>query len=813
MADPLITFTDNLVPVVGRDAYTLTVTHTIDVGEGGRRLGEAAQDLTILGTRFGLPSAEVHSAHPPPDSTATYTRRLPHVALESRLLPWETRLTWNVQKLDDKHVPWLALLLFSEHDQGGPPATGEVETGTVEQRLLTKADGVRLPSLGHTSADEKKEAVRTITVSKELFTALIPTPDELRYLAHIRSPLDQVKDPKKEDPFGQDERREAEYGFVLSSRLPVPGRCVAHLVSLEGHVGAVKDPSAITEQRIRLVSLYSWTFVCDAEQGPLFSQFRSALTKPGESDPAHLLLRHDLADSDGDAYRKHALHRLERGYVPLVHYDGAATRYAWYRGPLVPHAGRQTIAADGDRPAWTRPGTYLGTDGKYPVKETGRAAAWTLGRQLALADQDFTAAMADLLDDGSTLMRAAARLHRTPAPGGPGAHHAALRDALENPGDLHRAAFAGRLADDGFVAAVARALGAPAPDGPGGEPVAADVDELVRDGSTKSGYAVPDVYANLGGQLDDDATLTGVVTALLAPAGTAADEAPGDGVPVSPWQVVRDWLKRLRRLENVPFDHLVPTAAAVPVESLRFFHVDAAWVNALTDGALSVGVCSRATFQMLDGIRTAFYQSAEGKKVPKSGVLIRSALVTAYPRLEVGAPEATGTVRRALLAPDILLCLFDGTPSTVRLTEPFHGLHLGTESKAAVRALFARLKGEDPGPLPGPDDDPVRVSRDDPLADPHGGDHEVGLRSLVKTGSYEVGQLILDKSVTVTFRATSGSGAMVVKVGDLASSVASALKGFLPSAGLTSAGLGLQLVRSPERASLYHDVATGEDAP
>ena len=34
------------------------------------------------------------------------------------------------------------------------------------------------------------------------------------------------------------------------------------------------------------------------------------------------------------------------------------------------------------------------------------------------------------------------------------------------------------------------------------------------------------------------------------------------------------WLTRLRLLEAVPFQYLVPTEEALPVESIRFFHID-----------------------------------------------------------------------------------------------------------------------------------------------------------------------------------------------------------------------------------------------
>src|SRR3954447_18760906 len=49
------------------------------------------------------------------------------------------------------------------------------------------------------------------------------------------------------------------------------------------------------------------------------------------------------------------------------------------------------------------------------------------------------------------------------------------------------------------------------------------------------------------------------------------------------------WLARLCLLGGLPFDHLVPDARMLPPESMRFFFVDQNWLDALVDGALSIG--------------------------------------------------------------------------------------------------------------------------------------------------------------------------------------------------------------------------------
>ena len=56
-----------------------------------------------------------------------------------------------------------------------------------------------------------------------------------------------------------------------------------------------------------------------------------------------------------------------------------------------------------------------------------------------------------------------------------------------------------------------------------------------------------------------------------------------------------EWIARLALLYPVPFQYLVPHTSLLPQESLRFFHLDDNWVNALVDGALSIAVRSVRT--------------------------------------------------------------------------------------------------------------------------------------------------------------------------------------------------------------------------
>ena len=52
---------------------------------------------------------------------------------------------------------------------------------------------------------------------------------------------------------------------------------------------------------------------------------------------------------------------------------------------------------------------------------------------------------------------------------------------------------------------------------------------------------------------------------------------------------VAAWLHDLAVLKGVPFGYLVPDNAMLPPESIRFFVLDPNWINALLEGAASIG--------------------------------------------------------------------------------------------------------------------------------------------------------------------------------------------------------------------------------
>ncbi len=63
-----------------------------------------------------------------------------------------------------------------------------------------------------------------------------------------------------------------------------------------------------------------------------------------------------------------------------------------------------------------------------------------------------------------------------------------------------------------------------------------------------------------------------------------------DDAEEAAWNSIITWLGRLRTLEGVPFPYIVPHEEMLPNDSIRFFHIDRNWIDAMIDGALSTGV-------------------------------------------------------------------------------------------------------------------------------------------------------------------------------------------------------------------------------
>ncbi|RHR31964.1 hypothetical protein DWX43_04765 [Clostridium sp. AF19-22AC] len=191
-----------------------------------------------------------------------------------------------------------------------------------------------------------------------------------------------------------------------------------------------------------------------------------------------------------------------------------------------------------------------------------------------------------------------------------------------------------------------------------------------------------------------------------------------------PEAVIR-WLAGLHLLYGVPFAYLVPDERMLPLESIRFFHLDLVWIQALIDGAMSVGrntgreqdIDKLCGINRQKGMKASLryprmsrmnrrhwreeeirqgFQSKDEVNV-YTGFLLRSELVRFWNGIEVsgvcGGNELP-CLRMERLGDNVLLGIYEGKIDEVIFTEPAEELHFGTREENHLIQVRSITKGE-----------------------------------------------------------------------------------------------------------------------
>jgi hypothetical protein len=215
---------------------------------------------------------------------------------------------------------------------------------------------------------------------------------------------------------------------------------------------------------------------------------------------------------------------------------------------------------------------------------------------------------------------------------------------------------------------------------------------------------------------------------LTAPAQESTLEPDGDLPPY-----MESFLAHVRLLVGVPFEYLVPDDRLLPPESIRFFYVDRSWTDRLVDGAVAVGqIGSReeAHYQAHAPVLTQVIDQSERmvrdlqRQVPfdvakattdanprpadtVTGFIVRSSAVKNWPHMDVRAYDTTiaepyacadpavsahqlTALRIELLAPSVMIALFEREPAMVILEEPHHGVQFGVRHQGSGIAVPLR---------------------------------------------------------------------------------------------------------------------------
>jgi hypothetical protein len=439
MADPpprgQVRLYPSIRPALGAGGYAAELEQTI---EAGGPIDPVTRYFEVTGPRFLLAAPELHSVFPPPNAEGAFSMRLPQIAFKRRTLPWERES--NGEPLE-RRPPWLALIVLAEGEVRA--ALGVTETGTCDVLEVTRTvvDRVfptedELPLLCHVRetnlqdtefAGSDDDGFVSVVISNRL-----PQPGHQygAYLVSLEGRFDELPDPRppQDDigpaliyPFDAQaellqtvsfERSGSSSTDLTSTALPewasaeraagrARGRWLETVEAAEGEgAGADEVPRAQigtgfvahdvdlarlealigveVVELLRFPVLAHWNFTCSGERDfqslmeNLDVGLLGTLPRPAAGElPA--------ADAPEVAPTGHLVlaHRTRRG-------EPART---WYRGPLTP---RELRRRDPTVPPYyvADQARRIGEDGREDLSE---AAAFELGRLLALSDPRFVA--------------------------------------------------------------------------------------------------------------------------------------------------------------------------------------------------------------------------------------------------------------------------------------------------------------------------------------------------------------------------------------------------------------------------------------
>ena len=365
------------VPLDAGD-YLLEVVQTVKVTDASgavthTQLAPASVALAVEAPRFSLGPRDVRSVFPDDGARGPFTGVLPHVVLRRDTLPWERSAAADGGPAPQP--PWLAVLVFTAEEW----ATVVVHDDLTVEDLLASS-GVAYPEQVREDQQLEGDPVVVVDVPADLARAVCPRDTELRWLCHARQVTGAGASPVQED-----------LGVVVAPRAlrsePGGQDWVCCLVSVEDRWPSIprrrsgtpaREVAAPDEARpVRFVALHRWRFHSTAERVDLPGAFEAMLAH----DP-------NLRLPPVDGLEGGAAARVHQGFVPVQHHlrDGSRSG-AWYRGPLVPFGA--PLAAPDPLPSTRDPDELAAFDAELGMWDLTYAAAWELGRQLALADREF----------------------------------------------------------------------------------------------------------------------------------------------------------------------------------------------------------------------------------------------------------------------------------------------------------------------------------------------------------------------------------------------------------------------------------------
>lgn len=359
-----VVFSTSAVNGLPNGAYRVTVHQQLDPSCEIKdyMVKDASLTFQVAGETVVMNENEVYSVYPPKDGVGQFKNCIPHIVLHRKTFPWEYTLSCQTEE----PLPYVALLVISEDE----PVVGM--TTTYEQSRQVEQN-VYVPKVESSCVNEDATC-RVADFEKSFFMAILPTLEDLPYMAH-------TKGVDLDDKVTDQEVKDAWFSCVLANRYPKEAtgeeniRHTAYLVSLAGYekwlmLSQEERKKESSYDFFRMYVLYQWNF--QVEPQPYnFYEIANHLH-------AYVYAVEEPAGDEVQAI-------LNQGYVPMDHTfrEGSET-VSWYRSPFLPGKMEQEEIAQTYHVA----DELLRYDPEMGMFDISYSAAWQLGRMLTLKNAE-----------------------------------------------------------------------------------------------------------------------------------------------------------------------------------------------------------------------------------------------------------------------------------------------------------------------------------------------------------------------------------------------------------------------------------------
>lgn len=665
------------------------------------------QKFNIKGDRWRINPNDIASTYPCKNAVGDFGNDLPFITFYRKTLPW-------LRSKGENHTPWMAVLLLTEKDleltkkeitlQNKQVKKQPKLIPTIDREIKEFVDlnitnpNILSNKILEESIDSDTEKLQTIRLSPEYFTKDISEKslysnrkEMLEYisdLCHVREVnLEHSNVDKGHTADNGIKNGIKEKSVIICSELPkIEQRYFAYLISLEGFDILKLDNNNFTG--VEVIALHSWSFTTKANGFDCFEKSVNALFI--ESDEKHtvsntkeLLLRESTLKNKKDLTNINDT--SADGYINLK-YCSANNKKSnfWFKGPLSP----QKVEVD---PKIINKSVTDFSEIKTNVNTQHYYVAWQLGRLLALSNKSYIQAKLKYKNHfKNSVLKEYHYLNSS-------IHKIKGKNLEEN------VLLSGNYLNEEKIDIVNNIINLG---------LASSALEFEKQAQKDDSPHEEDQFLNKNLHTKEihsqkvslDSVLDSYRTNNLQK--TSNDKNPIINSKIlktsedqsDVLDIINAYQAEILLLKHIPFYYFVNNEKTLPVDSLKFFHIDSNWMHAVIMGASSVGYCPKVDmdheelfFNHFKSKRVQTIQRDRStilgmnlkslnntQKTPVFGFFIRSSFISHYPGAKFLIDDTTSPLRIQKYGDTILMCLFDKIPTkNIIITEADHGLRYG----------------------------------------------------------------------------------------------------------------------------------------